>query len=326
MNDAMHTVTMVRPPEIWVDQRVRLTYDALEALSARLAVIPGRKNIVWITHGVPISLSPAVTGTDWIDFTPYLRRLSERLDRENVSIYPVQQIPPGMAMSGPDTQHSGIGDEDTLEQFARYTGGRANGGSDIKEAIHQAMNDVRTAYQIGYYPSPQSWDGKFHKLKVTCARKGIRIQVKEGYYAWPEEPFTEDRQKDALQAALAAPMDAGEIGIWVRATPSVKAANNLELAVRVDPADVLLRQEGGQFTGELRFALASLNADGTAHSSPMAAMHMKLSPEQHDQILKSGITFQEELNVPSGAQKIRLAILDADGGGVGTVVVQVGQK
>jgi len=100
LDEAMKTVTMVRPTEIWINERVRLTYNALSSLAARLAGLPGRKNIVWITHGVPISLSPAVTGTDWIDYRPLLRQLSERLDRSNVSIYPVQEIPPGMAMMG----------------------------------------------------------------------------------------------------------------------------------------------------------------------------------------------------------------------------------
>jgi VWFA-related protein len=324
LDEAMKTVTIVRPTEIWIDERVRLTYNALSSLAARMAGMPGRKNIVWITHGVPIDLSPTVTGMDWIDYRPLLRQLSERLDRSNVSIYPVQQIPPGMAMMGPDTQHSGISSEDTLQEFARYTGGRANGTNDIREAIHQAMNDVRTGYQVGYYPVPQNWDGKFHKIRVNCSRRGVRIQVKEGYYAWPEQPFTEDRQKDLLQAAFTSPLDAAEIGI--RVTLSSTTADSAKLMVRVEPSDVLLAQQGNQYTGELRLMLAAVDAGGNSHGSSMAAMPLRFNAQQHDDVLKKGIGFEENLRLPPGAQKVRLAMLDCTSGAVGSITIPLEAK
>lgn len=216
LDGAMHAVFRVRPVDIdqFVDVRINLTYQNLRWLAARMAGIPGRKNIVWITHGIPIALSPAVTGTDWFDYTPYLRQLSEELDRANVSIYPVQQIPPGTAMPGTqEAQYSGLGSEATLQDFARYTGGLTNSSSDIRVAIRQAMNDVRTSYQVNYYPTPQDWDGKFHKVRVTCARKGVHIQTKEGYYAWPDERLDERGQEQAVEQAVTAQFDAAEIGL-----------------------------------------------------------------------------------------------------------------
>ena len=325
LDDAMKAVSMVRPTEIWIDERIRLTYNALGSLAARLAGMPRRKNIVWITHGVPIALSPAVTGTDWIDYTPLLRQLSERLDRANISIYPVQQVPPGMAMPGTaDAQHSGLSSEDTLQEFARYTRGRANRTNDIREAIHQAMNDVRTGYQLGYCPATQNWDGKFHKVRVACARKGVRVQVKEGYYAWPEQPFSEERQKESLEAALSASLDAGEIGLRVAA--SAPEAGGAKLNVWVDPSDVLLAQQAGEYTGELKFMIAELGADGSARGSAVAAMHLRFNQQQRDEILKIGITFEENLKLPQSAQKIRLAILDGTSGAVGSITVPVDGK
>lgn len=322
LDQAMKAVLMARPIEILIDERIRMTYLALEALAGNMAGIPGRKNILWITHGVPISLSPRVTGADWIDYTPYLRQLSEKLERANVSIYPVQQIPPGMAMQGtPEAQHSGIGDEDTLQEFARYTGGRPNTSSSIREALKQGMNDARTGYQIGYYPAGVSRDGKFHKLKVTCARKGIRIQTKEGYYAWPEQPFSDESEKQALVAAATAPTDAAEIGMRIRATRT--SAQEGSMAVEVDAGDVLLTQQAGQYTGELKLMLAAIDADGTAQGSSVIAMSLKFTQAQYDDAMKSGITFQQPMAIPAVARKIRLAVLDARSGAVGAVTIPV---
>src|ERR1035437_7327669 len=70
---ASHKLFGVRPPGLTVDDRVRMTYVALEALAARVAETPGRKSIIWISHGVPISIGGR-SGVDEIDYTPLLRR------------------------------------------------------------------------------------------------------------------------------------------------------------------------------------------------------------------------------------------------------------
>ena len=185
MDDAMRTVTITRPVDIDVAVRVELTFQTLEALAVQLSRVSGRKNILWITDGVPMALGPACSDTgDFVDFTPQLRKLSGDLDRSGVAIYPVRQVIFGAGDSIGDTSDSGqtggagtgIETVATLNEFAAMTGGRPNGGKDIASALKQAMNDVHTGYQIGYYASPRNWDNKFHKLRVTCKRKGVHIQ------------------------------------------------------------------------------------------------------------------------------------------------------
>ena len=93
-----------------------------------------------------------------------------------------------------------MGSIDTLDQFAEMTGGRPDDGKDIGAAVRQAINDARTSYQIGYYPPEKNWDDKYHKLRVTCTRKGVRIQAKTGYYAWREGPGA--RAEEAITRGL----------------------------------------------------------------------------------------------------------------------------
>ena len=81
------------------------------------------------------------------------------------------------------------------------TGGRPDAGKDIGAAIQQAMTDVRASYQIGYYPPERNWDGKFHKLRITTKRKGVKLQGKTGYYAWGGQPADERRPWGRWSAA-----------------------------------------------------------------------------------------------------------------------------
>ncbi len=50
--------------------RVAITFQALETLAVQLSRVPGRKNIVWVTDGVPIALGPERSDTgEVVDFT-----------------------------------------------------------------------------------------------------------------------------------------------------------------------------------------------------------------------------------------------------------------
>ena len=115
---------------------------------------------------------------------------------------------------------TGIQSLDTLDTFAGLTGGRPDAGKDIGGAVHQAMSDLRFSYQIGYYPSLQSRDDKFHKLRITCKRKGVRIQAKTSYNAWADPPGTQTRQ--AIDAAIWTGFDATEIGLRGNLSPDPK--------------------------------------------------------------------------------------------------------
>ena len=67
-----------------------------------------------------------------------------------------------------------------LDQFADLTGGKVY-QNDFEKAVKEVMAASQSGYVIEYdAPRP---DGKYHKVRVTCSRKGVRLQVRQGYYA-----------------------------------------------------------------------------------------------------------------------------------------------
>ena len=71
LDNAMRVVTRIRPVDIDVFTRILVTFHALEALGARVAAIPGRKNVIWITDGIPFELGQGAR-------TPANRSISRR--------------------------------------------------------------------------------------------------------------------------------------------------------------------------------------------------------------------------------------------------------
>lgn len=323
LDRAFRSYTQVRPVE---DEdptyRIILTYGALDAAANELARAPGRKNLVWLTDGVPIELGPNRSDTgEAVDFTPQLRQLSETFDRSGVAIYPARQVMMGSpdSMGGPGT--TGMGSIDTLAEFANLTGGRPDSGKDIGAAVRQAIVDARTSYQVGYYPPDANWDDKFHKLKVTCARKGVKIQAKTGYYAWREPAGA--RAEQAIDSMTKTMFDAAEVGLRATLGTSPANAQAKRLNARIDARDIALVHEGDTYNADLRYSIIGYNAQGQLRRGPIQPLDLHLSPDARDKALAEGIGVFQDLGLPPDIVKLRLAVFDRASHAVGSVTIPI---
>jgi len=311
LEQAVDKVYRLRATEIDVDTRLMMTYRVLGEVAAMLAGIPGRKNLVWITHGVPL-----VSWYSGIDYTALLEEMSMRFDQSNVAIYPIQQTPPGMSASAPDR---GLESRQTLQQFADLTGGAANSTGSIPQIVRQAISDARSSYLVGYYPPAANWDGRFHKLKIACARKGVRIQAKTGYYAGADQ----GSEEATLNAAGLASFDAAEIEIRGKVSNSLAGAETLQFDFRIDPARIRFIDDGGRPSAHLALQIATYAADGEAHHTATEPLDVSLPPEGKSKLAEDWIRIRKNFNV-SNVSKLRLIVYDRSSHMVGSLTIPLG--
>jgi hypothetical protein len=308
---------------------VQLTFAALDALGWQLSRVAGRKNVVWVTDGVPIELGPGRSDTgDFVDFTPELRRLSEALVRSGMALYPVRQVMFGSGDSIGETSGgagatggagTGMQSLATLNELAGVTGGRPSVDKDTGAALKQAMSDVNVSYQIGYYPPESNWDGKFHKLRVTCKRKGVRVQAKTGYYAWVGTPGAGSEQ--AIRSVAGTEFDAAEIGLRGTLSADPKDKRAAHWSVRIDARDIALAQQGDHYDAQLRLALVGYFADGRIESSQIIPLDLHYSAEERERVLKEGIGFSRNLTITDQLSKMRLIVYDRGSNAVGSLTI-----
>jgi VWFA-related protein len=178
MDAAMRKVSQVRPLEFRAvsptssQARFRATYRALDDLRALMAAAPGPKELLWVTYGIPSTIH--LVDRTWFDGVPFLRQLGARFVRSETTVYTAD---PGINLE------LGILNRDSLDILTGATGGRALSTIELNRAITQIEAEARTNYSIEYRPPAENWDGKYHKLHVTVARKGVRLQTELGYYA-----------------------------------------------------------------------------------------------------------------------------------------------
>lgn len=87
------------------------------------------------------------------------------------------------------TQRSGFGfgkqNEKTARQLASATGGRvvpAAYAADLGPAFEQIAEELRSQYILGYAPLNRARDGRWRKLQVETARRGLRVLTRSGYF------------------------------------------------------------------------------------------------------------------------------------------------
>jgi VWFA-related protein len=327
LDNAMKTVLRNRPIEVDIAIRTQMTFAALDQIGLELSRVPGRKNLVWVTDGVPIGLGPNRSDTgEFVDFTPQMRQLSQALERSGVAIYPVRMVMLGSpdrigATSGGAGATGGAGTGmqsiETLDEFANVTGGRLGSSKDIAGALKQAMNDVRVSYQIGYYAPERNWDGKFHKVRVTCKRKGVKIQAKTGYYAWAVPPGEGSEQ--AIRAVVGTQFDAAEIALHGSLTVDPKDKRSMQLNVRIDAHDVAFGQQGDHSDAQLRIALVGYLRGGLVEGSAMIPFDLHYSAEEREKARSEGIVFSRSVPVSDQVGRLRVIVFDRGSNAIGSL-------
>ena len=254
--------------------RVLTTLAALEAIANHVTRIPGRKNLIWISGGFPLQMGlDEFTVSDTQEkrtFSEEMERTAKALNAANLAVYPVDarglMTDPGLsaagrgsanprkAQTGPNTKamRSIQYTQDTMEALAQRTGGKAYYNSnDLKNAIRGAIDDARTTYVLGFYPTHNTWDGRFHDLKVQTDRKGVNLRHRLGYYAFADQPLTDKEKKAAFQEALWSPLESTTLGLTLRLAPNLPKPGKLRVVMLVDVRNVQLEQKDDRWAGRL---------------------------------------------------------------------------
>ena len=326
-------------------QRAYRTVDALEAIAAHVEPIPGRKNLIWVSGGFPISIgydglpmqNPA-PGTDDRNFMELVERAARALNDANLAVYPVDAAglmtpmsggsrtpfftptnprrPPPPSLGTP-RQHI----QDTMNAIADRTGGRAYyNTNDLSSAIRNALNDSRVTYTLAYTPTHNEWNGKYREIKVECRRSGVRLRYRAGYFALPDTHLDANARKQMLAEAVWSPLVATEIGLTARmSTGTLDGRAAKVIAMTVDPKDLQFEEEDGRHTTDMLMVTAQSTAGGQIVHAEEHSLAMRLKEETYQSVRQHGLRINVTLVAEPAVTRFRLVLLDAATGKLGSL-------
>jgi VWFA-related protein len=351
LDKAMKIYSHARPVHMGQEDQVKKTFHQLETLAGQLAAFPGRRDIVWITDGIQNVYQPKLPCSgDWVDCALYVPHLAVTLANAGVAVSPVsysRDLSTAVSgMMGMDTkqdpskrptnssddlngvlQQNAQGTQGSdpgldLKQMALLTGGVAYFKTEIRAALKEVATDDANSFDITYAPPADNWDNKWHRLHITCEKAGVKVQVRERYYALADTRPATDRMRAALMGAFQSPSDVSEIGLRTKIAP-IGDKPGVHMDVKINPSDILLSQQGGKFTGAIYLLISDRGASGPLGEPSVSSFNFDLTAEQHDQVMKEGIPLAQDHPTTDAVQQVRIIVLDQNTDAVGSLTFAV---
>lgn len=170
----MQDFTEVRdmPDSVW-DLRAEGNtplYDAIIKAAEALAKRPERRRAILIVSDGADTQSKST-----------LEQAIRRAIASHASIYAVDLS--DSSVYGATPRDNGA---EVLKAMAAKTGGRffrTPGGSKLREAFTNTVNELRNQYTLAYESSNDKLDGRWRSIEVRVARPKLNVRTRQGYYA-----------------------------------------------------------------------------------------------------------------------------------------------
>ena len=324
-----------------LDRRVAMTLAGMQVIASRMSGVPGRKNLLWISGGFPLSMAfdrGGIAGrtSQLVTYAGQMKDAASAIDRANVAIYPVDarglmtnnpirtampelrnQATQGTYNLPTGDQLTGNSEIETLKLLADWTGGKAfYNTNDLRGALKQAAEDSEVVYTLGFYVDQKDLDGSYHELKVK-ARKGDDVRYRRGYFATPL-PATQTAGTILTDVALG-PVDATGIGLTATLTPEPSAPGTYLMALGMDLNTLRLEEKNGKWSGGINVGIIQQGAEGKVLDSTANSIGLNITPENRQKLMKEGLTMRVAITPVPGLAQIRAAVMDQTSGNVGSL-------
>jgi len=319
---------MARAEEHFAEQlhmrRINQTVASLEALGNHLSGIHGRKNMVWISGGIPIVTQGA--RDRWVNsYSSQVRGLGQRLATQGITVYPVQATGLQMNILGisstaegasrgqvesahlrPMTRENDLRIWGTMDMLADVTGGRSfKNTNDLMSGVTAAATDLRGSYSVGFYV-PDNSDNRWREFDVKVSRPGVRVLHRKGYMALAPVKQPVNWSEAEWRAAMQNPL--GSTAIRVDARADV-VAGGLNVLLQIAADDLYYKRVNGQPVTDLEIGFGERNStEWTRVRRDAATITIKENPNQA--VKPSLVRFSKVWTIEPDTSEVRLVVRD----------------
>jgi VWFA-related protein len=326
--------------------KARNTLTSLKNVADYMAGIRGRrKAVVFFSEGIDYDIYDQISNVYASDVRQYGQDAVGAATRANVSFYSVD--PRGLAGfdgaaeigSLPNDPSVGLGlgalqrelqiSQDSLRTLSDETGGfAAVNSNDFAKSFERIIRDNSSYYLLGYYSSNTKRDGQYRTLTVRVKQPGLQVRARKGYVAPKGRPPAGTpapagiAASVAMREALDSPVPVTGLAMRAFAAPmmGIKPKASVLVVVELEGQALKFKQDGPQFANDVEVAILAMDEGGKIRDGAKDVAQLRLRPETHAQVLKTGIRITRRLELPPGPYQLRIGAREANGGLVGSVM------
>ncbi len=279
---------------------------AMRSLAQATRFVSGKKHLILCSNGIQgsvIGTGEFANGRN-TDLSRDYEEMCKELAASNISVYPVNtaDINIGLERVDQDRWREGQTGVPSLREIASHTGGRFLGAAGNSSKQIDELNTLTGTYYVLGYPIGQTWDGKFHKIRVRVRRPGAEVNAQPGYFnPKPFADYTElERKIDLVDLALAdTPLSQEPVRFTMHALPGVESpAAKVHFIAEISTAGL------GEVAGQ-QVEFVSMLFDGLDQIIDLKRDELDLTAEALGS--KRAFIFSS-LSAPAGTYKCRIVL------------------
>ena len=339
------------------------TLNAIRFILNGLRTMPGRKSMLILSDNLPVEsevsslpstpIRASIPGEDRSESDPWptevygnnlaLQRVAELAIRASVVIYganTVGLLPTGITaadnfnvnlrptgsqpfntlnMRSHILQNASSG----LDVLTRRTGGFLTKNSN-NFGIKRVAEDQNGYYLIGYRPESETFNRRFHTIKVRVKRSGLSVRTRSGFFGMTDEEALpiQYTARDQIALALMSPFGASDIEVHLSAVfANLPQTGSLIRSLIHFPASAITftNEPDGWHRATLNLSCIVFGDNGGVVQQLSETREVRLRAESFDQIIRDGLTYQYDAPLKKhGSYQFRVAVRDAGSARIGT--------
>lgn len=311
--------------------------------------LPGRKSMVVLSDDLPISTRMAGEepfGRDSpISLVAAFNKVTEKAIRSAVVIYAAdtrglqytgptaadQVTFPSRSVAQPDSILARMRNARTSAMFngrqgadllSQETGGFLNMNSN-DYGLKKVMTDQQGYYLIGFRPADETFDRRFHALKVRVKQSGLTVRTRSGFYGFTDDQVRAVRltPDDAINHALLSPVSAQEINVRLTSffIDDPKDGPLVRSLLYFDPHDVTFTERDGWQVTNLKIKTMVFGDNGKPIAEEERTGNIRFRGEGYQRALREGVTYTLDFPLSvKGPFQIRVAVRDDETSKIGS--------
>ena len=312
---------------------IEFTVDALVQTITSLAGIQGRKNLIYVSEGLPAMAGlelyeairdkfqdPAASMQEFeYDMSSRYIKIVSAANANGVTIYTLDASglqTPDMLSAENRTTSVHINDfvvrqnlQGPIRMMAEETGGlSAVNTNDWKANLDQIGADFSNFYSLGYRPAKGATD-RGHKIEVTVKKKGLTVRTRTSFM----EKSVETRTAEAVVASLHYSRNDNPLGVNVsigEAKPYDSENYLLPVRVAVPIGKLGLVPSGDQYLGNFFIYFVVLDVSGKQSDLQIQRQEVKVPLKDLAVAQRKDFYYDVSLIVVPGGQKVAVGVRD----------------
>jgi len=330
--------------------RAEITTKAFRAIARRMAGVPGRKSLIWITSSFPLTYGD--DSNRRAESEAEVNNIANLLSDQNIALYSIDPRGSGTAFNQTSSSNSddapsgggkggkgggakgmkaldnsapgsGLSGVESMQLIASQTGGKSFiNVNDIVPPIREVIDSAEVSYTLGFYVDDKALDGKKHDLSVKLSKKAetssAKVSYRKSYFA------AAHREHPQMNELVADRLDANRIGVMAASAPAPNRPGIDAVQVRVDLKDLQFERRADKWFTSFDLALA-IESGGEPKVS-VSPNSLSLSDDQLRQGLAGGVTIDNTVPAPDKAATLRIVVQDKANGEAGSVRIPLPAK